>query len=171
MTILNKEKASIRRVIIPDAILIGISATSIFGIIINISTTLFFGLGENFTSLKQLVVFTILTIVSFVLGFGRTKTISISTKADRKNISAVDIITISIHSKNEVIDYNLSTKNISCVYGLPSRDITLNIKDKHRYKIVITGSKIDNSLNVATTLRDIGVQTKFIHEEIRKGKD
>ncbi len=171
MTILNKEKASIKRVIIPDAILIGISAISIFGIIINICTTLFFGLGENFTSLKQLVVFIILAVVSFTLGLGRTKTISISAKANRKSLSAVDIITISIHNKNEVVDYTLSTKNINCIYGLPSKDITLSIKDKHKYKIVITGRKIENSLAVVTTLRDLGVQTKFIHEDIRKDKN
>ena len=168
MTLLNNEKARIVRVIIPDAILIAVSAVSIFGIFINICTTLFFGFGENFTSLKQLIVFIILATISLILGFGRKSTVSINVNTEEKTLTANDIFTINIISKKGTKEYNIQSKNIKCIYVLPSKDITKRFVYKnHKYKIVINGNKIENSDKLVDTLKDLGVTTRIINENIR----
>lgn len=53
MTILDKSKARIVKTIIPQAIIVVISIFSLLGIFINICTTLFFGLEENYTSTQK----------------------------------------------------------------------------------------------------------------------
>lgn len=168
MTLLNNEKARIVRVIIPDAILIAVSTVSIFGTFINICTTLFFGFGENFTSLKQLVVFIVLAIISLILGLGRKTTVSININTGEKTLTADSIFTINIISKKGTKEYNLQSKNIKCIYGLPSKDITIRFVYKnHKYKIVISGNKMENSDKLVDTLKDLGVTTRIINENIR----
>lgn len=170
MTLLNNEKARIVRVIIPDAILIAVSAVSIFGTFINICTTLFFGFGENFTSLKQLVAFIVLAIISLILGLGRKTTVSININinTEEKTLTADSIFTINIISKKGTKEYNLQSKNIKCIYGLPSKDITIRFVYKnHKYKIVISGNKMENSDKLVDTLKDLGVTTRIINENIR----
>ena len=168
MTLLNNEKARIVRVIIPDAILIVVSAISIFGIFINICTTLFFGFGENFTSLKQLVVFVVLAIISLILGFGRKTTVSMNINTKEKTLAADSVFTINIISKKGTKEYNIQSKNIKCIYGLPSKDITIGFMYKrHKYKIVISGKKMENSDKLVNTFKDLGVATRIINENIK----
>lgn len=168
MTLLNNEKARIVRVIIPDAILIAVSAVSIFGIFINLCTTLFFGFGENFTSLKQLIVFIILATISLILGFGRKSTVSINVNTEEKTLTADSIFTINIISKKGTKEYNIQSKNIKCIYGLPSKDITIIfVYKRHKYKIVISGKKMENSDKLVNTFKDLGVATRVINENIK----
>lgn len=167
MTLLNNEKARIVRVIIPDAILIAVSAVSIFGIFINLCTTLFFGFGENFTSLKQLIVFIILATISLILGFGRKSTVSINVNTEEKTLTADSVFTINIISKKGTKE-NIQSKNIKCIYGLPSKDITIIfVYKRHKYKIVISGKKMENSDKLVNTFKDLGVATRVINENIK----
>lgn len=163
MTILNNEKARIVRTIIPDAILIAVATVSLFGVYINISTTLFFGIGENFTSLKQLIVFTVLAIISLILGFGRKTTVSISVNTEEKNITTDNIFVISIMNKNRTKEYNIQSKDIKCSYELSSKDITIRfVNKKRKYKILLSGNDIENSEKINDTLMSLGVATKMI---------
>ena len=156
MTILDKSKARIVKTIIPQAIIVIVSIISLLGIFINICTTLLFGLGENYTSLKQLVVCAILAVISLYIGLGRKVTVSMTLNTIDKSNCTIEEIETVIFNKNKTSRYNITSDNTKCIYEKESKNITLIFKD--RTKLMIT----DNCVDIIDALNKCNIAIKTI---------
>lgn len=168
--IVKEVKARLVKIIIPDAIVITTAMFSILGIFINICTTLFFGIGENFTSLKLLIIFIILAIVSLKLELGKKATVSIDLLSISEDNTTKVVFTIDINNKNATKDYYISQSNIKCIYELKSKDITLYFNTiqydkKEKLKVFISGKDIGNPSELLNTLKEYNVEIKTVSEE------
>lgn len=164
-------KARIVKIIIPEAIVVTAAMLSMLGIFINICTTLFFGIGDNFTSIKQLIIFVIITIITLKLGLGNKVTTSIIADSvydeDIADISYT-VFKINIGYKNTNKEYNLLPHDIKCIYEDKSNDITLLFNNKkEKFKLVINGKNIENHSEFISTMRENGVDIKTVSDKIR----
>lgn len=156
MTILNKDKARLVKTIVPQAIIVVTSMFSLLGVFINICTTLFFGLGENYTSLKQLAICSILAIISLYMGLGKEVIVSMLLTATDSNSNSDSKLEIIIFNKNKTLEYEIATNNTKCVYEIENNSITLILKDKA--KLIVT----NNCEDIINALKTCNIAIKTI---------
>lgn len=146
--------ALVTEYIIPEIIIWIATGVCMITTGIKILTTLLYGFGTDYSSIKAAIIFGIATALLVYIGLGKRKTLTIS-------ILNYDIEMIF----DNKVCYSIDKSKLQCTLYTESKDIILLFKHKHRkVKIRLEGKDI----GILKFLTDNGIKIKRVDDSIKR---